>query len=214
VQDDISDLTFDRSAFDTSIFTQSPLQRDLEQQSQSHGQSQGQGSQGHGGLELSEKNVRRFGARKGYAPALLEDSEGESGSSAASSGNRERDQERERERRRRSRRPPLTRKELMTREFTRRVQEASEFDARFYNMSTLIMLAQVVVMALMIRAGGVRPIAENLMLGPSVYVMLDYGAQQGGFIIYEDQWWRIITAMFVHAGIIHLACNVYVQVKT
>jgi rhomboid protease GluP len=102
----------------------------------------------------------------------------------------------------------------MTREFTRRVQEASEFDARFYNMSTLIMLAQVVVMALMIRAGGVRPIAENLMLGPSVYVMLDYGAQQGGFIIYEDQWWRIITAMFVHAGIIHLACNVYVQVKT
>jgi len=201
LHDDISDLTFDRSAFDTSIYTQSPLQRDLEQQQAHQQQSQQE-------VELSERNVRRYGARKGYAPALVEDSEGESDTSASSSHSGCYDRV---PRRRHQRRAPLSRKELMIRDFSRRVEEASEFDSRFYNMSTLIILGQVAVMALMIRQGGILPIAENIMLGPSVYTMLDFGAQQGGFIIYENQWWRLVTAMFVHAGIIHLACNVYVQ---
>lgn len=192
--DNISDLTFDRSAFDTSIYTHSR-----------HDSRHGDVERGHdhspvGGIELSEKNVRRFGARKGYAPALDEYSETESESSVQEVVAR------------RAHRPrPLTRKELMTRDFARRTYEASSFESRFYNASTLVLISQMVVMFLMIRNGGILPLNENLMVGPSVYVMLDYGAQQGGFIIYEGQWWRLCSAMFVHAGLIHLACNAYVQ---
>jgi membrane associated rhomboid family serine protease len=93
------------------------------------------------------------------------------------------------------------------------VQQALEFDTRFYSMPTLVMAAQLVVMTLMLREGGILPLAENVMLGPDVRVMLDFGALQGGFVIFEHQWWRLLTAMFVHAGLLHLACNVYVQVS-
>ena len=56
-----------------------------------------------------------------------------------------------------------------------------------------------------------------MFVSRSVYLTLlhlfDRSAQQGGFVIYEHQWWRLISAMFVHAGLIHLACNAYVQVR-
>lgn len=215
MQDDISDLTFDRSEFDATIYTQSPLQRDLEQQQHSqdmqHEQQQHsrRHSSGEHDIELTERNVHRFGTRKGYAPApaLAEDSGSESDSSSS-----HRVSSSPQGRGRRARPPPLSRKELMTQDFTARVQEASQFSARFYNMSTLVLLAQIVVMALMVHQGGVVPLAENVMLGPSVFVMLDFGALQGGYVIYEHQWWRLVSAMFVHAGLVHLACNAYVQV--
>jgi hypothetical protein len=208
IDDGVSDLTFDQSVFDTTIFTQTPLQRDIEQQHQ----------YAEGEVQLSERNVRRFGARKGYAPALNEEEDSESAASGISrshnsTSNTSNVSHMTPYTHNATRPPPLSRKEIMTRDFSRRVQEASSFKSRFYTLSTLIMAAQIVMMALMIKQGGVLPLAENFMLGPSVFVMLDYGAQQGGYIIYEGQWWRLVSAMFVHAGMIHLACNVYVQVS-
>lgn len=151
VRDDISDLTFD-----TNIYTQSPLQRDLEQQSEVHSQSQSHQLQPHGEVELSERNMRRFGARKGYAPALCEeDSESDSATTSSSvrHGGRTAPQHRNRNR---ARQPPLSRRELMTRDFTKRVEDAATFDSRFYNMSTLIIVGQIVMMIIMIREGGKR----------------------------------------------------------
>jgi rhomboid protease GluP len=36
-----------------------------------------------------------------------------------------------------------------------------------------------------------------------------WGANNAGSVLIADQWWRIITAMFVHVGIIHLATNMW-----
>ena len=199
VDDDVSDLTFDRSAFDSSVYTHGHRDRERDRE-RGRDRDVDFGAE-YGGVELSEQNVRRFGARRGYAPALNEDSESDA-TSVSSQGDVRRP------------RRPLSRKELMIRNFTRRVQEASTFDSRFYNSSTLILIAQVVIMVLMIREGGIVPFRENVMIGPDVHVLLDYGAQQGGYIIYEHQWWRLASAMFVHAGVIHLVCNAYVQVST
>jgi rhomboid protease GluP len=36
-----------------------------------------------------------------------------------------------------------------------------------------------------------------------------WGADNAGSVLIQGQWWRIVTAMFVHVGIIHLATNMW-----
>jgi rhomboid protease GluP len=36
-----------------------------------------------------------------------------------------------------------------------------------------------------------------------------WGADNAGNVLIQGQWWRIVTAMFVHVGILHLATNMW-----
>ena len=51
--------------------------------------------------------------------------------------------------------------------------------------------------------GGVSPTA------PTPEQLLRWGADYGPFVLVLGQWWRLVTAMFVHVGIIHLATNMW-----
>jgi rhomboid protease GluP len=46
-------------------------------------------------------------------------------------------------------------------------------------------------------------------LSPSPDDLLAFGANNAGAVLIYGQWWRIVTAMFVHVGIIHLATNMW-----
>jgi rhomboid protease GluP len=46
-------------------------------------------------------------------------------------------------------------------------------------------------------------------IDPSPEQLLAWGADNAGKVLLEGQWVRIITAMFVHVGIIHLATNMW-----
>jgi rhomboid protease GluP len=52
-------------------------------------------------------------------------------------------------------------------------------------------------------AKGVSPI------NPTVEQLMNWGASSAGNVIIDGQWWRIITAMFLHVGILHLATNMW-----
>lgn len=46
-------------------------------------------------------------------------------------------------------------------------------------------------------------------ISPTAEQLMRWGANNAGSVLISDQWWRIITAMFVHFGIIHLATNMW-----
>ncbi len=46
-------------------------------------------------------------------------------------------------------------------------------------------------------------------ISPTVEQLMDWGANNAGAVLIYGQWWRIVAAMFLHVGIIHLATNMW-----
>jgi rhomboid protease GluP len=46
-------------------------------------------------------------------------------------------------------------------------------------------------------------------ISPTVRQLVHWGANNGTLVLLYGQWWRLITAMFVHVGIIHIATNMW-----
>jgi rhomboid protease GluP len=47
-------------------------------------------------------------------------------------------------------------------------------------------------------------------MDPSGDALIAFGAKYGYAIIYGGQWWRLITAGFLHGGILHIGMNMWV----
>ena len=53
-------------------------------------------------------------------------------------------------------------------------------------------------------------VAHGISIGsPTVEQLMTWGANNAGAVLIGGQWWRIISAMFLHVGILHLATNMW-----
>lgn len=52
-----------------------------------------------------------------------------------------------------------------------------------------------------------QPLRENPLFGPSSSTLLKMGALEWNKVVHGHQGWRLITCMWLHAGIIHLIAN-------
>ncbi|MBV8631765.1 MAG: rhomboid family intramembrane serine protease [Silvibacterium sp.] len=46
-------------------------------------------------------------------------------------------------------------------------------------------------------------------ISPTIRQLLHWGANNGTLVLQYGEWWRLVTAMFVHVGIIHIATNMW-----
>lgn len=88
---------------------------------------------------------------------------------------------------------------------------ASSFRTQLWTVSTLICFVQIVILIAELGVGGVVPMSQNPMVGPSPITMVLFGAKQGALIVYRKEGWRLIVPIFLHAGVIHLISNVLIQ---
>jgi rhomboid protease GluP len=44
---------------------------------------------------------------------------------------------------------------------------------------------------------------------PTTAQLIQYGATNTGYIVLGHQWWRLLTATFVHVGLLHIATNMW-----
>jgi membrane associated rhomboid family serine protease len=58
-----------------------------------------------------------------------------------------------------------------------------------------------------------EPLNYNPLIGPSVEALIKSGAKDTPLMVNKNEWWRMVTQLFLHGGLVHLLMNMYVLVR-
>ncbi len=88
----------------------------------------------------------------------------------------------------------------------------AHYKQRYAPLSTSFVIVQLIILPLMMWQCGVAPLEINPMIGPYPDSLNYWGAKNAVLIIEDGELYRLITPIFLHGGLIHLAGNVLVQI--
>ena len=107
----------------------------------------------------------------------------------------------------------MQRLEAFNDDFNNKEYRASSCRRQLTTISTLIACIQLLIVCIMLMTDGVAPSDVNPMIGPPPETMVIWGAKESALIKYSLELWRFISPIFLHAGIIHVVCNTFIQLR-
>lgn len=82
------------------------------------------------------------------------------------------------------------------------------------SFSLWISVAQVLIFIVVFASSdGIVSMDRNAMIGPHPHFLDKSGAKNAARIVLRNEWWRLLSPLLLHGGIIHLSMNVLVQLK-
>jgi rhomboid protease GluP len=81
------------------------------------------------------------------------------------------------------------------------------FFSRSAPLTYTILIFNLVIYALMALAGG-REVMERLIYGADRLTLIAFGAKTN-YLLHEGEYFRLVTPIFIHIGLLHLASNSY-----
>jgi membrane associated rhomboid family serine protease len=85
--------------------------------------------------------------------------------------------------------------------------------ARRVLWSPAVVLVDLLLMIVVsVKGGEFAPLAQNPSVGPPFSAVLALGAVDVPLILLDNQGWRLLTAMWLHAGILHFVVSVAVKI--
>lgn len=78
--------------------------------------------------------------------------------------------------------------------------------------SILISLAQTGFLIILLMQYGSDPMKSNPYFGPSIDILIQFGAKDADLIIENEEYWRLLSAIMLHAGVYHLIGNIALQI--
>jgi membrane associated rhomboid family serine protease len=82
-----------------------------------------------------------------------------------------------------------------------------------YFIATVSIIQVILMIWELIAGGGFLPFSENPFLGPGPETYIIFGGKWVPSIINNQEWWRFVTAIFLHSGLAHIAFNLLSQIK-
>ena len=77
----------------------------------------------------------------------------------------------------------------------------------------LLSYDQIIMFTVSLGLGGFAPPKENWLLGPTTESLVTLGAKDAAKMRYDYQVWRFFTPIFLHAGVVELAINLFGQMR-
>lgn len=77
----------------------------------------------------------------------------------------------------------------------------------YFTISSLIVCSAFLLISIAANGWVLEPFSVNPMLGPSAETLVTMGAKESLLIVQKGEVWRIISAMVLHAGLIHFVLN-------
>jgi len=81
------------------------------------------------------------------------------------------------------------------------------FNQPFFTYFVMLVCTACLIWSIRVNNWKVEPLSVNPMIGPSAETLIKVGAKQTSLIVQENEWWRLLSPMVLHAGIIHFVLN-------
>ena len=78
----------------------------------------------------------------------------------------------------------------------------------WFNIVLIVVCTIMMVVEFYFNDWKIEPLDENPLIGPSAETLVDLGALDTPKIVDEGEWWRLISPVVLHAGLIHWFINI------